>query len=338
MDLREELKIIKKTDSIIDNNPELKKASEILLNELIKDFEASGGGIMIHEPLEKKLKVLARRGRIKYLACRRAFKRKKIIFGITSLTVPIILHKKSLGVIYLYGLSDQKESRKALMGVESILDGRFNYEHDSLGLKRIFSRYIGEKVMKKVLQKQDKKKIKGEKHNCSILFVDINNFTKFSNKHSPEKIISLLNKFFGKVAPIALENEGTIDKLIGDEMMVIFGSPIVQKDHALRAIKTAKKMLKEIKPLLKRYPIPKGGLSIGISTGRVIVGNIGFEKLMDYTAIGKKVNLAAKLTSIAKRNEILVDETTMKSISKYKFTKVNIKIEGFEKEKFFKLE
>ncbi len=96
-------------------------------------------------------------------------------------------------------------------------------------------------------------------------------------------------------------------------------------------------MIEKIKPTLAKYKIPKGGISIGISTGRVVVGNIGFEKLMDYTAVGKKVNLAAKLTSLAKRNEILVDENTMKSVPRFKFKKINRKIEGFEKEKLFKL-
>ncbi len=337
MEYKEEIRLIKKTDYLIDHNPELRKASLKILSTLLKQFNAKRGGIFLFESFDKKLVPIAKKGNANKSMVNRCFKIMKTISSGKEIAMPIAFQKQKVGVIYIGSASIDQDSERLLVGVEDMLDGRFNYEYDSTGLKRLFSRFVGEKVMKKILKNPERDHIAGEVHNCSIFFADINGFTTYANSHSAHKVVEFLNEFFEKSAPLVLENNGTIDKFIGDEIMAVFGSPIPQKHHAADALSVAKKMIKRFKPIAKKYGMNKGGLSIGIATGRVVTGTVGFDRLVDYTAIGKKVNLAARLTSEAARNEILVDETTKRSARSFIFSKSQTKtIKSFGKIKTFK--
>ena len=142
--------------------------------------------------------------------------------------------------------------------------------------------------------------------------------------------MNFLNYYFKEMSKIALKHGGTIDKFVGDEIMVIFGSPLPQKNHAEKAINAGKDMIKKMRKISKEYKLGTRGLSVGISTGRVVSGNIGYEKMMDYTVVGKKVNLASRLTSAAGTNQIFVDKTTMKKAKNFTYISMGKKkVKGF---------
>jgi class 3 adenylate cyclase len=140
------------------------------------------------------------------------------------------------------------------------------------------------------------------------------------------------------MSPIVIKNGGTIDKFIGDEIMAVFGAPIPKRRHASEAIRTALELRKKAGAILKRHHIKNGGISVGIASGRVISGNIGSDKMTDYTVIGRKVNLASRLTSLAGTNEILVDETTKNASKSHKYKSIGKQnIKGFGNVSVFKV-
>jgi len=322
--------IIKETDEIFDLNPDLKDATSKILNELIKKIGAKGGAIIAYDFLDNCLKTIVKKGPLSHKIIKESFEKGKNQEEKRKVSIPIILNKKPLGVIYLFGKEFTKEDIKYLSASENILDGRFGQESETARLRDIFERYVDEKTMRKILKNPEKKHITGERHVCSILFADINDFSYFVNTHKPKEVVSFLNHYFREMSKIALRYGGTIDKFVGDEIMVIFGSPLPQKNHAEKAIKSAKAMIRKMREISKEYGLGTRGISVGISTGRVVSGNIGYEKMMDYTVVGKRVNLASRLTSTAGKNQILVDKNTMKKAEDFTYIPTGKKkIKGF---------
>lgn len=157
-------------------------------------------------------------------------------------------------------------------------------------------------------------------HEASILFSDIRGFTQMSQEFSPDAIAAFLNdNYFTPFGEIAYNFNGTVDKHIGDSIMVAYGSPIPHVDDALNAVRSAmamQKKAKEIDTILKT----RNGLSlkvgIGISTGRVFSGILGSLRIKEFTSIGMPVNIAARLQGMAKKGEILINERTFQKLSK----------------------
>jgi len=156
-------------------------------------------------------------------------------------------------------------------------------------------------------------KIEGERKNVTVLFADVSGFTELSEKLDPEEVTDIINNLFKVLIAIVYEYEGTIDKLIGDCIMALFGAPITHEDDQERAVHTA---LEIMGALDKFNEEQKTNLSIhiGINCGLVIVGAVGSDLRMDYTVMGDTVNLAERLTETAK-DEILVSESIYKKTS-----------------------
>ena len=159
-----------------------------------------------------------------------------------------------------------------------------------------------------------------EKMDVSILFADIRGFSKIVNMIDIEIMMDFLDEFYTVMARAVYKNEGNIDKFIGDEVMAFFGAPNRTRNSTEKCIKTAFEMKVCFKKLIekfsKRSPLIKDlGLGIGINSGEVVIGNVGSRIRYDYTIIGNPVNLARRLCSYAKNNEILVTESTDKNIS-----------------------
>jgi adenylate cyclase len=158
----------------------------------------------------------------------------------------------------------------------------------------------------------------------TILFTDIVQFTSLSEKMPPREINMILNQHFSRMTDIIFEYDGTLDKYLGDGLMAVFGAPMEKKDDAERAIKAALKMREEIALARDKAEHKlKFNVRIGINTGRVVAGNIGSPKRMDYTVLGDPVNIANRLETIAKPNQILIGPETYKQIKKkFKINKV----------------
>ncbi len=189
-------------------------------------------------------------------------------------------------------------------------------------LKKVFSSYVTEQVVKVLMENPEYAHLGGERRNLTILFSDIRGFTSLSETLSPEDVVNLLNRYFEEMVKIIFKYEGTLDKFIGDAIMVFWGAPLPQKDHALRAVKCAMEMEKALRKLNSEIFQKQNvelRIGIGINTGEVLVGNIGVEgKKMDYTVIGDHVNLASRLEGLTKHYgvSIIFSEYTLEEIKK----------------------
>jgi len=150
---------------------------------------------------------------------------------------------------------------------------------------------------------------------ASILFTDIIGFTRLAEQMPAREINMILNHYFSRMTDIVFRYDGTLDKYIGDGLMAVFGAPMAKADDARRAIQAALDMRNELVGLRKEL----GGkasinIRIGINTGRVVAGNMGSPKRLEYTVIGDAVNIAARLESIAQPNQILIGQETWRLV------------------------
>jgi len=189
------------------------------------------------------------------------------------------------------------------------------YILEKLGKKRMlkaFERYVAPQVVKELSRQEDfKVKLGGERRDIAVLFVDIRGFTTMSEKLLPEQVVEILNEYLDLTSRAIFKNEGTLDKFIGDATMAVFNAPVNLEDYVYKAVCAAADMVKEARELEKKLEERFGSsvqFGIGINCGPAIVGNIGSERRMDYTAIGDMVNTAARLESTAGRGEILISQ------------------------------
>ncbi len=182
-------------------------------------------------------------------------------------------------------------------------------------VKNTFKRYVSKQVVDELLEDDAKLNLGGEQRNVTILFTDIRGFTSMSENMEPERVVSTLNEYFSDMIDIVFKHNGTLDKIIGDELMVLYGAPISGKNDTQRAVETAIDMQLKIKQMnrerkkRKELPILVGA---GINNGLVVSGNIGSRDLMDYTVIGDTVNVASRLCAHAGPGEIFVSESVYK--------------------------
>jgi class 3 adenylate cyclase len=180
-------------------------------------------------------------------------------------------------------------------------------------IKYTFGRYVSHEVAKKVLEDPASLNMMTERRDISVLFADICEFTPFTETHQPEEVTRLLNEYFELMVQTVFEYEGTVDKFIGDCIMVEFSTPISQPDHADRAVKCALGMKKAVEQLNElrcsrgQEPIE---IAIGINSGEAMVGNVGSIRRMEFSVIGDCVNLASRLEGLAGKGQILISETT----------------------------
>lgn len=148
----------------------------------------------------------------------------------------------------------------------------------------------------------------------TILFADIVGFTQLSEEIPPRDINLMLNRYFSRMTDIIFEHQGTLDKYIGDGLMAVFGAPIEKPDDAQRAVLTALGMRDEVVLLRDELGVKDFNIRIGLNTGRVLAGNIGSTKRMDYSVIGDAVNIAARLETIAPPGHIYLGLKTYRLV------------------------
>ncbi|MDP2681554.1 MAG: adenylate/guanylate cyclase domain-containing protein [Deltaproteobacteria bacterium] len=184
-------------------------------------------------------------------------------------------------------------------------------------LKKAFGTYVSPDLVSEILKDPDRLKLGGEKKEITILFSDIRGFTSLSEKLTPEKLVAVLNEYLSPMTRIVLEEKGTLDKYIGDAIMVICNAPIDLPDHPQKGCKIAIRWIKELEKLngdWKEKGYPSIAIGIGINTGDAVVGNMGADLRFDYTAIGDNVNLASRLEGMNKTygTAIIVSESTQR--------------------------
>jgi PAS domain S-box-containing protein len=202
-------------------------------------------------------------------------------------------------------------------------------------LKSTFKKYVSKQIVDQLLENDDMLNLGGQEQEATILFSDIRGFTSMSETMSPKEVVETLNDYFNLMIEIIFKYNGTLDKIIGDALMVIYGAPnSTEKDTenaVLTAIEMQEKLIEfnQLRIINSKSPITIG---IGINRGKVISGNIGSRQQMNFTVIGDSVNLASRLCSVAASNEIIVSEAVWKKIKlnkSFKGKKLNpVKVKG----------
>jgi class 3 adenylate cyclase len=153
----------------------------------------------------------------------------------------------------------------------------------------------------------------GELRQVTMLFCDIRGFTALTERMPPHEVIELLNDHMTALTEVAYAFSGTVDKFVGDLIMVLFGAPEGTQEDTVRAVKCAQAMQSRRHEMnaTARHPLEIG---IGLATGTVVAGCMGSDKRLSYTVLGHQVNLASRLCSIAQAGEIIADETTVAAL------------------------
>ena len=180
----------------------------------------------------------------------------------------------------------------------------------------LISRYVAAQVAERILAGDSEAIERHERRKLTVFFSDIRSFTEISERLEPEDLSRILNDYLSEMSHIVDKYGGTIDKFVGDAIMVFFGAPTAtdDRDHALRAVRMAIEMQERMATLPEGWRSHAIGevfeVRIGINTGHASIGNFGSEGLMDYTAIGRHVNLAARLEASCEPGKILISHPT----------------------------
>ncbi|RMD87084.1 MAG: adenylate/guanylate cyclase domain-containing protein [Calditrichaeota bacterium] len=203
--------------------------------------------------------------------------------------------------------------------VGSVVHQVLTEQREKFRIKKTWQHYMAKNVIDEMLETGQEPTFGGERRELTVLFSDIRSFTTFSEKHSSHEVVHKLNEYLTAMVDIIFKYEGTLDKFVGDEIMAIFGAPIPQKDHALRACMTALEMVARLRALQREWVQKNEDLfqiGIGINTGKMIVGNLGSSQLFDYTVIGDEVNLGARLEGTNKQygTTVIISEATYRKV------------------------
>lgn len=247
----------------------------------------------------------------------------------TALCAPIHSEGQIYGVIYLDSKKrgakfngDDLDLTMNIAGISGVaienMELYKKLETESLirdHLKRFCSPNIAEKIIAE--RGNGDFHLQSQKTNLTVLFADIRGFTPLSETLAPLEVAQLLNSYFSEMCAIVFANGGTLDKFIGDCMMVLFNAPVSVKDHEYMAVKTALEMKTRLRKMLPQWQakgIPEFQVGIGINTGDAVVGSIGTTSRMEYTAIGDTVNISSRVCGIAKPNQILITEAVYEKV------------------------
>jgi adenylate cyclase len=187
-------------------------------------------------------------------------------------------------------------------------------------IKNMFSQYVSGALVNQLLENPDKLRLGGERKELTILFSDVANFTSFSENKPPETVVSFMNDYLTVMTDIIINNQGTLDKYLGDAIMAFWGAPLPLINHAYIACESAVLMCRQLD---KMREVQKSDdksildIRIGINTGDVVVGNMGGEKRFDYTVMGDNVNLASRLEGANKEygTRMMISENTYLQVS-----------------------
>lgn len=190
----------------------------------------------------------------------------------------------------------------------SLYGMRFSFgERERSRIRQIFSRYVSGKLVESLMDSERIPNLGGEAMPVTVLFSDIRNFTTISERLSAEEAVEMLNTYFQRACTVLLAEGGCIDKFIGDAVMVEFGAPLARPDDARRAVRAALNLhrtaLEFRQWMERRFPnreLPLFDVGVGLHSGTAVVGNIGSQERMEYTAIGDTVNLASRLEGLTK--------------------------------------
>jgi adenylate cyclase len=237
----------------------------------------------------------------------------------SAICVPLLAGDRVLGVLYTDTMTraapfddDEARSLHAFAGLAAVAIARVRFAEEARHEREVrttFERYFAPGVAAAIVQAPDQVALGGARLPVAVLFTDIRGFTGLVDRLSPEEVAALLGDYFGVVVDAVFEQEGTLDKFIGDAVMAVWGAPIAMPDAADRALRAARTVRAELEIVNARRvgegrpTIPVG---FGLSYGEVFAGNIGSERRLEYTVVGDAVNVASHLCQRAAAGEIVL--------------------------------
>jgi adenylate cyclase len=239
--------------------------------------------------------------------------------GLALVYVGWVLFQFRLNIVYemVAPLASAFATWLGTFGLLAFTEGR-----DKRRVRTMLAQYVSPNILSTVVDKYEDylRAEVGSKERITLLFSDIRGFTSLSESLAPEEVVEILNVHFAAMSEAIFQYEGTLDKFIGDALMAFWGAPIRVADHARRGVLAAFEMQRRLEGVNQelatrgRAPVHMG---IGLNTGEVILGNVGSEKKLDYTAIGDNVNLASRVEGLTKQYDcpIMITESTYKEIA-----------------------
>ena len=250
----------------------------------------------------------------------------------SALCVPMISQGKVIGVVELlnrrggnFGDSDEKLLQSIVSSLIIAVENARLYEatvkmtEHERGIRQIFQKFVPKEIVDKIIYGESTgKPLPDEFRTVTLLNIDIRGFSKLAKTIGPHRTVPMINYFFEMMGDIVFKHQGIVDKYLGDGFLAIFGAPVSSISDADNAIAASLEMQKAIHPVSEYFQQQIGhplSMGIAIHTGEVVVGNIGFEKKMDYTVIGDAVNTVFRLQSVVKpfKNGIVISEKTCKA-------------------------
>ena len=238
---------------------------------------------------------------------------------VVGLEISHRLPKRGL-VDWRLNLSPLKDADQTTQGVAIVLDDLTERKRLE-AQRRLFERMVSPAVINQL--DPNSLQLGGKRVDLTVLFADIRGFTSYSEQISPERLVSVLNRYLAAMAEAVLSQEGTVDKFLGDAVMAWFNAPIPQPDHTLRAVKAALLLRQTVEGLYQELPEDSHlAFGVGIHYGDAVLGLIGTDRRLEYTAISDSVNTAKRIQENSARNQIL--------ISKEAYERVRDKVEAKE--------
>jgi len=242
------------------------------------------------------------------------------------IAVPLVTKSKVIGAVYVDNPfrasifeEKDKEFLQAISDLAAIaIDNARQYSRSEF-LRHLFELHVNKQVTDYVLARSDLNQpfLLGERRQVTMLNSDIAGFSALSRSMKAEELVEFLNRYFSRMIDIVLDHGGNIDKFQGDGMLVVFGAPNAMEDHADRAFRAARAMVREVEVLnreLSEGGKPTIAIGIGLDTGDVVAGHVGSDKRLEFTLIGVPVNNSSYLSKV-RPPLVLLSETTKDALT-----------------------
>ncbi|MFU8802698.1 MAG: adenylate/guanylate cyclase domain-containing protein [Bradymonadaceae bacterium] len=244
----------------------------------------------------------------------------------STMSVPLLHENEILGVIHL----DSKVASGAFTEKDLMILTGFARQaailiqhhrlikkmEEEVVVREKLHRLLSPQLVEEVVSGRLELKKGGETRPATVMFADIRGFTSYSETHTPQQVVDMLNEYFELMVDVIFKHEGTLDKFIGDEIMAIWGAPISHPDDTERAVRCAV----EMQQVLEKYNLDRQEehdilrIGVGLNTGEVVAGYMGSTKSMNYTVMGDTVNIASRVCSAAGPGEVIIGENTFEEV------------------------
>ncbi len=335
-----ELEIIYRIDRIRDREADFDRLLQAVLTELSQIVASEMGYIMLYsedeaDALEMRSftseRLLAAPSNLETIqkVSRQALSTARLVCENhlpgplrSIVAMPLILNQRIIGVFGAVNSAASSgfsaEDRRILAAITSQVDTAIFERLEQRRMRNLLRRSVDPKVVDHLLLHADSHILEGERVILSVLYADLRGSSEWAENTPPEELVDTLNQFLGAMTEIIFKYGGTLDKFVGDMVIGLFGTPLPMPDHALQAVRAALEMQQAHSTLqaqLKANAHVLPGMGIGISSGEAIAGEFGHRIRTEFTAMGRVMNLGARLCGVAEAGQTIISETTNKLLA-----------------------